>query len=65
MPQNVASDLGLHCLPVTFSRVSRLKWVEGKFYCLSERTLTIIRVGMVKYVLCRSHFEGLCIYECQ
>ena len=27
-PQNMASDLGLHCLPVTLLRVSRLQWVK-------------------------------------
>ena len=26
MPQNAASDLGLHCLPITLLGVSRLKW---------------------------------------
>ena len=28
MPQNVASDLVLPCLPITFLGVSRLKWVK-------------------------------------
>ena len=27
-PRSVASDLGLHCLPVTLLRVSRLQWVK-------------------------------------
>ena len=27
-PHSAASDLGLHCLPVTFMGVSRLKWVK-------------------------------------
>ena len=27
-PHSVVSDLGLHCLPVTLLRVSRLKWVK-------------------------------------
>ena len=27
-PHYVASDLGLHCFPVTLLRVSRLKWVK-------------------------------------
>ena len=31
MPHSVASDLGLHCLPVTLLGVSRLKWVKGPF----------------------------------
>ena len=30
MPQNAASDLGLHCLLVTLLRVSRLQWVNQK-----------------------------------
>ena len=28
-PRSVASDLGLHCLPITLLRVSRLQWVKG------------------------------------
>ena len=28
MPHSAASDLGLHCLPVTLLRVSRLQWVK-------------------------------------
>ena len=27
-PRSVASDLGLHCLPITLLRVSRLQWVK-------------------------------------
>ena len=30
MPHSAASDLGLHCLPITLLRVSRLQWVN---YC--------------------------------
>ena len=26
MPHSAASDLGLHCLPITLLRVSRLQW---------------------------------------
>ena len=28
-PHSAASDLGLHCLPNTLLRVSRLQWVKG------------------------------------
>ena len=28
-PQNVASDLGLHCLPVTRLGISSLQWVKS------------------------------------
>ena len=27
-PRSAASDLGLHCLPITHLRVSRLQWVN-------------------------------------
>ena len=30
MPLSVASDLGLHYLPITLVGVPRLKWVGGK-----------------------------------
>ena len=44
MPHNVASDLGLPCLPVTLSGVSRLQWVKqhskiGGFSCLKDINL--------------------------
>ena len=29
MPHSAASDLGLHCLPITFLQVSRLQWVKA------------------------------------
>ena len=28
MPHSAVSDLGLHCLPITLLRVSRLQWVN-------------------------------------
>ena len=28
MPRSAVSDLGLHCLPITLLRVSRLQWVK-------------------------------------
>ena len=34
-PRSVASDLGLHCLPVTPLGVSRLQWVNG-YFCSSH-----------------------------
>ena len=30
MPHSAASDLGLHCLPITLLQVSRLQWVKGQ-----------------------------------
>ena len=29
MPHSAASDLGLHCLPITLLEVSRLQWVKS------------------------------------
>ena len=29
MPHSAASDLGLHCLPITLLQVSRLQWVNN------------------------------------
>ena len=37
MPRSAASGLGLHCLPITFLRVSRLLWV--KHVCLTSKTV--------------------------
>ena len=31
LPHVVASDLGLHCLPITLLGISRLQWVESNF----------------------------------
>ena len=35
MPRSTASDLGLHCLPITPLGVSRLQWVNNskQIYC--------------------------------
>ena len=30
MPRCAAYDLGMHCLPITLLRVSRLQWVKGE-----------------------------------
>ena len=31
-PHSAASDLGLHCLPFTLLRVSRLQWVKQQVH---------------------------------
>ena len=36
MPHSVASDLGLHCLPIALLGVSRLQWVERNGYTSKE-----------------------------
>ena len=34
MPHCAASDLGLHCLPVTLLEVSRLQWINRENLCV-------------------------------
>ena len=41
-PRSVASDLGLHCLPVTILLVSRLQWVMYLVSVLNSRKLSVI-----------------------
>ena len=31
MPHSAASDLGLHCLPVTLLGITRLQWINRSF----------------------------------
>ena len=33
-PRSAASDLGLHCLPITLLRVSRLQWVKDEYFMI-------------------------------
>ena len=40
-PRSVASDLGLHCLPITFLRVSRLQWVKTNC-CINQISVTVL-----------------------
>ena len=44
-PRSAASDLGLHCLPITLLRVSRLQWVTGWGLDTSGRVFTITGKG--------------------
>ena len=39
MPHSAASDLGLHCLPVTLLRVARLQWVKALSKIVADYTL--------------------------
>ena len=43
-PRSAASDLGLHCLPVTFLGVSRLRWVKASAlpYWHNTRIVTVL-----------------------
>ena len=51
MPLYVASDLGLHCVPVALLRVSRKEWV--KFYFLF-----LCRNICIPELSCPGHKEG-------
>ena len=39
-PRYVASDLGLHCLPITLLRVSQLQWVK-KLHSVNSISVTL------------------------
>ena len=65
-PRSAASDLGLHCLPITLLWVSRLQWVNiSLFQYLSPQCLNVnvrrIRLVFFKtrsksFPLSRKHF---------
>ena len=43
MPRSVASDLGLHCLPVTSLGISICQWVKEKYLCQIKIVLNMSR----------------------
>ena len=53
MPQNVASDLGVHYLPITLLEFSRLKLVN--FSLIYKKILYYIAANKVWEVECRSY----------
>ena len=48
MPRSAASDLGLHCLPITRLRISWLQWVNNCMF-LSLADYVIVRLDMILY----------------
>ena len=38
MPHSVASDLGLHFLPMSHKKDARNIWVKMQFFCLSHKS---------------------------
>ena len=40
MPHSAASDLGLHCFPITLLQVSRLQWVKKELYAWFDDSST-------------------------
>ena len=49
-PRSVASDLGLHCLPVTRLGISSLQWVKENFYFNTDR---FEKFGLLKHSECQ------------
>ena len=47
MPQNAASDLGLHCLLITLLGVSRLQWVNEQFKHSQDCTDVQADLGLI------------------
>ena len=50
MPHSAASDLGLHCLPVTLLRVSRLKWVKPYSSYITSTSVKHLYFGTIGYL---------------
>ena len=61
MLQNVASDLGLHCLPITLFGVSRLKWVKAikktKNFKSKHSISSLRTLKKIAYVDCHLKFK--------
>ena len=58
-PHSAASDLGLHCLPVTLLRVSRLQWLNIWWWHLKN---CLMCVKQCDQMLC-SLFAQVCLYQ--
>ena len=48
MQPSAASDLGLHCLPITLLGISRLQWVKNK---ISTYLMTFLRFFFLIFFL--------------
>ena len=51
-PRSAASDLGLHCLPITLLRVSRLQWVNALLLasCPTIWTISFLSYNLNKFI---------------
>ena len=51
-PRSAASDLGLHCLPITLLRVSRLQWVNALLLasCPTIWTVSFLSYNLNKFI---------------
>ena len=46
MLHSAASDLGLHCLPVTLLGVSRLQWVNIEYRIIMKKPLGLAKADL-------------------
>ena len=54
-PHSAASDLGLHCLPITLLRVSRLQWVTAylnEIFFSKTIAYTFYKLYFVRVTMC-------------
>ena len=49
-PRSAASDLGLHCLPFTLLRVSRLQWVKIWHPMNNEKSKNTLQKSSISYL---------------
>ena len=56
MPRSAASDLGLHCLPSTLLRVSRLQWVNKSILrFMGSLVLFIFMMSFTEIFMCHAN----------
>ena len=49
MPQNAASDMGLHCLQISFLRISRIKWTKFELWMMKlSNFLFVINIYLLQ-----------------
>ena len=51
MPHSVASDLGLHCLPITLLQVSQLQWINTLIITAASNSLNFYFIFQRKFGL--------------
>ena len=58
MPHSAASDLDLHCMPITLLRVSRLKWVKNhlSYQHIWANDITVIMLSIY-------HHQGMTVMQ--
>ena len=75
MPHSVASDLGLHCLPMSLLWDARLKWVNEQLLCQKKACLLYItqkhtKVKVHNWLRTKANIQGplvqsvVCFFVC-